>query len=245
MTDSSDGGDNRESVCRHAERDLDRAAVAYLKELEDIIERETLDGIHRQKRIYSFLVLDRLLDCCQKGVCPPLREDEHRFLIDISLQGYIQQRAYYYSVDGIGVDDDDRYNMAKRRIEQVLLRCEVDPNFKDTLFKRDYDLVREGETTHAATRRKAYWQFMHREYLGEDGDAYFDWNAAEVFFQKMYEDKMEEDGGREITLDECRRLWLEHLDKANGVDLYRFCCTRKPPRYAISFWSINPASLRR
>lgn len=90
----------------------------YIYALEKIMsafsfkKEKNLDGWHSVKRKLSFDVFDQLLTFCENGICPKIKNEYIYCLSDISINGYIRERAHYYSVDGIGIDDNNRHYMA-------------------------------------------------------------------------------------------------------------------------------------
>jgi hypothetical protein len=192
------------------------------EQIDKILDRLEQDKVHGCKRIFSFEVLDRYLDCCQNGICPQIDQAHHNFLIDISVSGYFKQRAYYYSKDQIGKDNDDRYYMAVNKVETVF-ECKTDPDLNDDLFEQDLKELKSGEKAAGARRRKAFWRYMERTYNRKPGDPVSDFFNSKAFIDKVICNSSLENA----TLDEYMRQCKQSLDVVNGVDLYRFCHVRK------------------
>jgi hypothetical protein len=219
---SNDQDRQKSAIRQQAHEYLEYLRRKTDEDIDRIRDRLEQDMIHGCKRIFSFEVLDRYLDCCQNGICPQIDQAHHKFLIDISVNGYFEQRAYYYSKDLIGQDSNDSYNMAVNKVETVF-ECEADPDLNDSLFEQDLKELERGETADGARRRKAFWRYMDRTYKGKPGDPVSDFCNSKKFIDEVVCNSSPEDA----TLDEYMRKWKQSLDVANGVDLYRFCRLRK------------------
>lgn len=200
----------------------DRQRIIYEKKIERILDRLDDDTRHGLKRIFSFEVLDNYLDCCRDGVCPLLTQDHHNYLIDISVKGYYEQRAYYYSIDEIWKDDVERYHKATEKVDTVF-NCLAEPDLDDVFFEQDLRQLQSGGTATGALRRKAFWRFMERIHEGEQGNPDSDFSYSERFITNT----LCEPPATGATLDVCKEKWKQSPDVMNGVDLYRFCLVRK------------------
>jgi hypothetical protein len=194
----------------------------YDNAIDDIMAHLEMDKIHGCKRIYSFEVLDGFLDCCKDGVCPLLDHKHHKFLIDISVHGYYKERAYYYSLDQIGVDNDDRYLMAVNKVDTVF-KCRANPELNDRLFEQDLKELEGGETGEGARRRKAFWRYLERIDKSMQGDPDSDFYSSVEFIR----DVVCNPPPVNITIDKYKQKWKQSLDVVSGLDLYRFCHNRK------------------
>jgi hypothetical protein len=221
MSNDEDRNKNakRQQVLEHLER---LRKEKYDDAIDEILKRIDGDTKHNLKRIISFEILDSFLDCCKDGVCPHFDKEFHNFLIDISVHGYYQERAYYYGKDQIGHDNDDRYFLAVNKVDTVF-RCQQVPEFDDDLFEQDLKELESGETANGARHRKAFWRFMERDHSGKPGDPVSDFCGCEDFIDRFVCGSVPV----AATVDECKRMWKQSLDVVNGVDLYRFCRIRK------------------
>lgn len=181
------------------------------------------DEIHWCKRLWSYDLMDEFLDGCAQGRCPNLAKEDLQYLIDISVNGYVKQKALRMSEANQGSDDKHRYYQALARA-QAVLRCSINPTFPRDLFDADErDLASNPAHREGARKRKAYWRYMDRE--GGEGSL--------------------TDHDREDFCDACGFLnsvhsapggkasppnpddWERNFDIVNAIDLYRFCLQRK------------------
>ncbi len=226
---SNDQDEQKKAIRQQAHERLENLRRKTDENIDKILDRLEQDKVHGRKRIFSFEVLDGYLDCCQNGICPQIEQSHHKFLIDISVRGYFKERAYYYSKDQIGQNDDDRFFMAVNKFKTVV-ECKADPDLNDALFEQDLKELKSGETAAGARRRKAFWRYMERTYNKEPGDPVSDFCNSEKFIDKVVCNSLPEDA----ILDEYMQKWKQSLDVengdldvVNGVDLYRFCHVRK------------------
>ena len=54
----------------------------------------------------------------------------------MSLEGYILQKAYHFSIAGVGINDNERYFKALGEINNVL-SCKKEPKLNPDLFNED------------------------------------------------------------------------------------------------------------
>lgn len=97
------------------------------------------DSFHITKRMRSFDLLDKYLDLCNRNICPVITENDIYHLADISIEGYIRERAYYYTIPKdriIGNDDKDRYCMAWNKLQKVY-NCSMLTTIDQSIFMLD------------------------------------------------------------------------------------------------------------
>jgi hypothetical protein len=95
------------------------------------------DNYHTLKRNLGFAWFDRMLGDCQKGNCPRYFSDDIFYaLTDMSLEGYVLQKAYHFSNAGVGINDNERYFKALGKINTVLV-CKKEPKLNINLFNQD------------------------------------------------------------------------------------------------------------
>jgi hypothetical protein len=184
---------------------------------EDQLEKE--DTCHDFKRRISFVIMDLLLQECSEGKCPSLDPAYHKCLIDISAEGYVRERAYYYFEDeGKNNTEKEDYHRALSRIQKVL-SCALMPKLNDELFEIDnIDLHDNLAHREGAERRKAYWRYISRlENSLKNGDQYTDYCESCSLL-----DAIESNSPARLT----KAYYETHIDMINGLDLFRFCFAR-------------------
>ncbi|MGD9170159.1 MAG: hypothetical protein PVI97_08870 [Candidatus Thiodiazotropha sp.] len=198
--------------------DAGKIAEIVDKILDDENQREKDDACHDLKRRISFEIMDRLLQECSEGKCPMLNPAYHKCLIDISAEGYVRERAYYYSKDEGENNTEKYYFKALSRIQKVL-SCALMPKLNDELFEID-NLDLHGNLDHrkGAERRKAYWRYKSRqESSHKDGDQYTDFCESCSLL-----DAIETNSSAKLN----KAYYEKHIDMINGLDLFRFCFAR-------------------
>ena len=201
---------------------LNKVLEKVAEELEMLDEVEQINAYHDTKRRLSFDKLDNLLNACNKGICPKLNPEDHMYLIDISAACYIHERAYYYSLDKIGIDDTDRYHLAEKRLKKVFDCPVINPELDSSLFETDCaSLAKIYRCDVSAKKRKAYWRFLARQATGEKvGNAESDYCGACNILDSAC------DSGKKATILKNKDFWLKNLDIINGIDLFRYCLFR-------------------
>jgi hypothetical protein len=176
------------------------------------------DADHSLKRRLSFEILDGLLKDCANNTCPFLDLEYHNYLIDISAEGYILERAYYYSADKEKKDEKESYFSADSRIRKIFSCSISTPKLNDKLFKIDNeDLDTNQNHQQGAINRKAYWRSLSRKKQRRDGDPNTDYSDSCDFVKKITSNDP-------TTLNEL--FFTDYIDMVNGVDLFRFCFMR-------------------
>jgi hypothetical protein len=176
------------------------------------------DACHDFKRRISFEILDGLLHSCNEGNCPVLDPAYHKCLIDISAEGYILKRAYYYSANEGTESEKEDYYKAISRIERIF-SCPLTPKLDAELFEIDNnDLQGNQDHQRGAERRKAFWRHLARKKSASIyGDHYSDY-CDSCEFLKI------------VTSDDSAKLnkafYEDNIDMVNGLDLFRFCIAR-------------------
>jgi hypothetical protein len=184
------------------------------------------DACHDFKRRISFEILDGLLEKCSQGKCPVLDPAYHKCLIDISSEGYIRKRAYYYSDNKEASSkekEDEDYYRAESRIQQIF-SCPLAPKLNDELFEIDKnDLNNNPEHRRGAKRRKAFWRYLSRELAHKCGNHNTDYFDSCDFLKVITSDDP-------VNLD--KTFYKDRLDMVSGLDLFRFCLARANSSHA-------------
>lgn len=202
------------------------------KQLKQIIEKAKIkikvidneidgDTHHNCKRRYSFELLDKLLESCMNGKCPNIEIGGHMYLVDISAEGYVKERAYFDYIDGTGNDSKKRYYKALSRITNIL-NCSKTPTLKEEIFKYDYDDL-NSKSISGAKKRKAYWTYMANMRGANYEDNYY--NSCKFINELL---KKYSDAKSEINeVVKLKEIWKNNLHITNGIDLYGFCYVRQ------------------
>lgn len=186
------------------------------------------DRYHTLKRNIGFAWFDRMLEGCRKGNCPDyVTDDVFYALTDMSLDGYVLQKAYLFSGDEIGINDEDRYFKALGEINHVLI-CKIETTLNMNLFNQDsrqvyYRKERSSTFYQSARLRKAYWKYL-KEYPNN--------NQIEDYFSTCeFIDKIHRIYNKKRCTTEdfetYKKILSENRGIANPLDLYRFCIVRK------------------
>jgi len=186
------------------------------QEVDEIAKQCDDDFFHSLKRRKSFDLLDGYLDLCCQGKCPDIKEIDIYHLVDISIEGYIKDRAYYYTVPKdqiIGKDDNDRYYMAWNKLRKVY-NCSCLATIDRSIFLADTNEV-EVIFREQARKRKAYWSYLSNA----ASDHVCNYCKSCEFVEKQKE--------KESNPDAYRQLILENQNKANAIDLFRLCHIRR------------------
>lgn len=205
-----------------------RDLIRIIDELEGQIEycfmeESNADQQHCQKRFMSFVILDYLLDQCENACCPVIDLTNHDFLIDISAEGYINERAYFYSIKDIGTDDKDRYYMALLSVRRIF-ECTKKPKLMEDVFEWDaQQLEKDQAIADCAKRRKAYWSYLK---FRPNNNSYADYYDACQFLETVL-DAYHRRFDPEYDLRKLGDFLLSKLYLANGIDLLRFCFIRQ------------------
>jgi hypothetical protein len=200
-----------------------------LKDIGDVLYME--DMYQSCKRIISFKIFDTLLDSCMAAICPKIIPYFHQYLTDISVEGYIRERAYLYYMDGIGKDDKERYFLAAQRGARMF-ECPVK---KPTLDKEVFEIESNSFNVQAnydgAIRRKAFWRYMSRKTAGSEDDPINNHVIANEFVYSMKgfyaKTKYVEDKIDLEKIQRLRGLLEENLNIANALDMYKYCYFRQ------------------
>jgi hypothetical protein len=158
--------------------------------------------------------------------CPLLSVDLHDSLSEISVEGYIKEKSYYYSIDGKGSNDVHRYNMAIERAVRMF-NCPIMPTLSPELF--NYNNQNTTQNTSRAKRRKAYWAHLSKELDNNaQEDSKSDAIQAADFIttlSKYYHDITYSNKPVDLTMLE--KLLLNNLGLANAIDMYQYCFIRQ------------------
>jgi hypothetical protein len=181
------------------------------------------DVSHDIKRRQSFEIFDRLLDSCMRHKCPLLVANSHKYLIDISVEGYILERAYFNSLDG--TEGVENYMMAQERVQRMLV-CPIRPSLSPKLF--DHDAEDAKNNIENVIRRKAYWAYQSRISHQGGGDSRTDYAEAMNFQEQMTSAYLDATMNKKpVDLDILKRLLEDSPYMANAIDMYRYCFIRQ------------------
>lgn len=179
-----------------------------------------LDYEHETKRMLGFNMLDTIIDrCVSRDSCPiSLMQLEH-YLIDLSVAKYIELRAYYYSVDGIGEDDTDRYLMSRNRILS-LIACGKGCDLEIGVFDKYWaEIDRTPEKFHGIRNRKAYWNYLRHKPHNNPGK---DYEGACGFVEGLVSLYRNRDQGS-LNNGTIGKYIDENMHLINGVELFMLC----------------------
>lgn len=188
--------------------------IEFMLKMMLIRRRERSSIWHEIKRRFSFDLLDSFLTLCSEGICPIINKEHIYYLADISINCYVKERAFYYHEDGIGNDDDDQYFMAINKINKIFI-CQKKPELKSSVFDVD-SLQVQKEYFYSARNRKAFWGYLTQNDICPQDN----YCQACGFIEQQ---ELLEEGSKGQYKD----FIHNNLDKANGVDLYRFCNVKK------------------
>jgi hypothetical protein len=204
----------------------------FLSEYKSKLYDNTLDdNYHTLKRNLGFAWFDRMLGDCRQGNCPGyFSNDIFYALTDMSLEGYVLQKAYHFSDTGVGINDNERYFKALGEINTVLA-CKKEPKLNINLFNQDsrqvyYKTEKKSSFYQSARLRKAYWKYL-KEY--PNNDEIEDYFSTCGFIDKVhgiYNKKR----CTSQDFETYKKILSENLDIANPLDLYRLCIIRKKAR---------------
>ena len=186
------------------------------------------DRYHALKRNIGFAWFDRMLGDCQKGKCPSYFSDDIFYaLTDMSLDGYVLQKAYLFSSDEVGINDEDRYFKALGKINDVFV-CKIETSLNMNLFNQDsrqvyYKTEKTATFYQSARLRKAYWKYL-KEY--PNNDQIEDYFSTCEFIDKVHRIYNKKRCTSE-DFETYKKILSENRGIANPLDLYRFCIVRK------------------
>lgn len=197
-----------------------------LYDMECMENRCHIDKVHNEKRITSFCILDALIDKCLAGEgCPNIEESYHKYLIDISLEGYVNLRSYYYEVDGIGKDDIDRYMAALNRIGKIINCSRVCKLNRQIFVDKSKEISVDYRVGCGIRNRKAYWNYMKHEGFN---NPVTDYEGACSVIQNIHEplvnghDKRKSEG----IAAKIRKYVERNMHIVNGFELFQLCLFR-------------------
>jgi hypothetical protein len=186
------------------------------------------DRYHTLKRHIGFAWFDRMLKDCQEGNCPGyFSNDIFYALTDMSLEGYVLQKAYLLAADEVGDSDIERYFRALEKIYNVLA-CKKKPALNINLFNQDsrqvyYKTEKTSTLYQSARLRKAYWKYL-RGYPNND-------QIEDYFSTCDFIEKIHRIYNKKRCSSQDLETYKEQLSENNGIanplDLYRFCIVRK------------------
>ena len=204
----------------------------FLFEYKSKLYDDTLDdNYHTLKRNLGFAWFDRMLGDCQKGNCPRyFSNDIFYALTDISLEGYGLQKAYHFLGDEVGINEEERYVKALKKINRVL-ECKKETKININLFNQDSRIVyyktgKKSTFYHSARLRKAYWNYLKEHPNNDEIEDYFSTCEFINKVHRIYNKKR-------CTAEDVEKyieILSESLHIANPLDLYRLCIIRKKAR---------------
>jgi len=186
------------------------------------------DKYHMLKRNIGFAWFDRMLEGCRNENCPGFFSNDIFYaLTDISLEGYVLQKAYYFSRAEVGISDKDRYFKALVRINNVLV-CQKKTKLNINLFNQDsrqiyYRTGKKSTIYQSARLRKAYWSYLKNYPNNDQIEDYF---STCEFIDKIHGIYNKKRCTSE-DFEKYKELLSENHHIANPLDLYRFCVIRK------------------
>ena len=186
------------------------------------------DKYHSLKRNIGFAWFDRMLEDCRNENCPGYFSDDIFYaLTDISLEGYVLQKAYLFSGDEVGINDKERYFKALGKINNVLV-CKKKTKLNINLFNQDsrqvyYKTEKTSIFYQSARLRKAYWSYLKNYPNSHQIEDYFSTCEFIDKIHRIYNKKKctSED------FEKYKDILSENHHIANPLDLYRFCVVRK------------------
>jgi hypothetical protein len=180
-----------------------------IKELDGQLN---LDLRHSIKRKLAYDVFDKLLCYCNRDdktrQCPILPENVHQLLIDISLEGYINEECSGTS-----------HERKKENIHCVL-KCSAAPTFSKSFIEKDISILNYPEVYECAARRKAFWSYLS----GREGNPQADYESAVGYLLTIQNCCQKTYTGSKEKLKE---TILNNTHITNGADLYKFCYVRR------------------
>ncbi|HAY38593.1 MAG TPA: hypothetical protein DCY53_04170 [Desulfobacteraceae bacterium] len=203
--------------------------TAFLFEYRNKSYTDKLDDkYHVLKRNIGFAWFDRMLEDCRNEKCPGYFSDDIFYaLTDISLEGYVLQKAYYFSGAEVGISDKERYFKALGRIDNILV-CKKKTKLNINLFNHDsrqiyYKTEKKSPFYQSARLRKAYWSYLKNYPNNDQIEDYFSTCGFIDKIHRIYNKKKctSED------LEKYKEILSENHHIANPLDLYRFCVVRK------------------
>jgi len=203
--------------------------TAFLFEYRNKSYTDKLDDkYHMLKRNIGFAWFDRMLEDCRNEKCPGYFSDDIFYaLTDISLEGYVLQKAYYFSGAEVGISDKERYFKALGRIDNILV-CKKKTKLNINLFNHDsrqiyYKTEKKSTFYQSARLRKAYWSYLKNYPNNDQIEDYFSTCGFIDKIHRIYNKKKctPED------FEKYKEILSENHHIANPLDLYRFCVVRK------------------
>ncbi len=185
------------------------------------------DKYHTLKRNIGFAWFDRMLEDCRNENCPGYFSDDIFYaLTDMSLEGYVLQKAYLFSGDEVGINDKERYFKALGRIKNVL-GCKKETKLNINLFNQDsrqvyYKTEKTSTFYQSARLRKAYWSYLKNYPNNHQIEDYFSTCEFIDKIHRIYNKKR----CTSKDFEKYEEILSENHHIANPLDLYRFCVVR-------------------
>jgi len=221
-------GDNNKKFIGLSESEAKKRFEHIADELKENETTADEDYRHAKKRRLSFTILDCLIDYCVNAKkCPPIELRFEHYLIDISIERYIEDRAYFYSIDKIGTNDKNRYRMAEDRIKAVL-ECPNACRLGSKLFVgaikdiMNEDLIRSG-----TKNRKAFWTYLK---FKPNNNPKTDYEGAAGFVKKFHLEffKLLQNKEQKQTRNwnHMKSFVENHRYILNGFELFQACAIK-------------------
>lgn len=177
---------------------------------------------HEIKRVYAFHRLSQILESCKNGKCPDFNTFDQYHIIDISIDHFIQLKAFFFYRDNMYNRDEERYCAAKDLVDTVL-KCKKKPKLGDCVvkaFEKDDDEMTKKEVS--IVRRKSYWSAKKNFSREPDHKDYFDAESFVNNQKKIYQKK----SGQKLNMDTASNYLWDNKHIASGMDLMRLCYAR-------------------
>ena len=180
------------------------------------------DLTHEIKRVYAFHRLSQILESCKSGKCPDFNAFDQYHIIDISIDHFIELKAFFFYRDNMYNRDEERYYAAKALVDTVL-KCKRKPKFGSCVieaFEKDDEEM--SEKVVSVVRRKSYWSAKKNYSKEPDYKDYFD---AESFVNNQKKIRRKK-AGKSIDADTAPGYLWDNRHLASGMDLMRLCYAR-------------------
>jgi len=198
-------------------------------EFENAKRKKGLDEAHDTKRLGSFILMDIFVNQCLEGICPTIPSGVGYFLVDISVDEYIDVKKYFYGLEGKGMSDQQRYKICKKLIKKILT-CKKLPELDTEIFDSDINSIKENpEILDAARHRKAFWTFSKYTPIN---NPVTDFAGACGLIERI--DQFYTTDSEKPRIDSLKNYYKNNFHIVNGLDLFKVCAIRKK-RCATSF----------
>ena len=191
------------------------------------------DFAHKLLRCTSLDVLEEMLEHCRKSKCPAMPVEAKYFLADVSVEGYVEQKAKYSFDKGRGKDNDERWCHAAKR-KDVVFKCTKIPDFDTAMIQADAADMADSAIRESAINRKAFWAHQSRGARKRDGNPNSDFCDAKGFVAQVTSlgaNNIHQMSEPKKSATRATIQKNQHL--ASGIDLFRFCLCRSNKRVDV------------